>query len=219
MSSGKTLKQRISAFFASDEIKPLLEDGKEYAIVERSATALSDGNPGEDPEDPKTDPPAAETEEGEDKTGTGEGEGEPKPEASRGTAPAPAAAAPKSEITALKERLASTEAAAFVEAEVKAGRLYPAEKNAMQSLYVQAVLDDFASPLAKGSRVESIKASQAARKSHGFTDEKVDAEANEIFVLSMGGNSKTKMDREIESQVDAYVATVDPGNKRLEAVK
>lgn len=116
----------------------------------------------------------------------------------------------QAKVEALQTQLAQTQAAAFVEAEVKAGRMYPSEKEKAQSLFVQAAKDDMASPLAEGSRVGSLQATYAARKPHGFTQEKVSADDNSIFILGLGGSEKTEMQKAAEAQADAYVATVTP---------
>lgn len=207
MSVASKLKEKVSAFFASDEIKPLLEDGKEYAIVERTAASAEEG--GEtDPEKPAV---AGEGEEAEEN---------PTPEASAKPAVAPpGAAGADNQISVLQGQVAQSQAEAFIAAEMAAGRLVPAEKAGLQSLFIQAATDDFKSPLASGSRVETLKAHQSARKPHGLDVETVNSDANEIFVLSLGKDAKTKMDRDIDAQVDSYVATVSPGGKKLEAVK
>lgn len=207
MSVKSVLKEKISAFFASDEVKPLLEDGKEYAIIERPQSLASGG---EEPEDPKTTPNnGAEGEDGDDTKPAGDEKpaGDDKPAASAASA-----------MDAKALQLAETAAVAYVDSEVKAGRLFPAEKEAFKSHFVQAAMDDFNNPLASGTRVDQIKTSQAARKPHGYTEETVDAQSNEIFVMSLGDKAKTKLDREIDAQVDSYVKTVTPGTK-LEAVK
>lgn len=102
-----------------------------------------------------------------------------------------------------------TEADVFIAAECKAGRLTPAQKDTFKSLFVQAAADDNALPLAEGSRLQTLKNNQSKQFSHGLTDEHVDAEANEGFILALG-DSKTKLDKQIDAQADNYVATVQP---------
>lgn len=127
----------------------------------------------------------------------------------------------EAQIAEDKKAKITTDANAFADSEIVAGRMLPAEKTLFTSLYVHAASDDSASPLETGSRVESFKALQAARKPHGLTKEAVSGDDNEIFVLGLGETQKTKMQREAEAQVDNYVATVTPQSKqaKLEAVK
>lgn len=88
------------------------------------------------------------------------------------------------ELAQLKAEKIAGDAKAFVDAEVKAGRLFPAEKATMESLFIQAANDDASSPLAEGSRVEALKANQTVRVPHTLTKEVVDAEANQVLLAS-----------------------------------
>jgi signal peptide peptidase SppA len=89
-------------------------------------------------------------------------------------------------LAATRTELVETQANAFIESEVKAGRMLPAEKDSFKSVFVQAASDDNASPLESGSRVESLKATQASRKPHGLTDEVIDAKANQVLLAATG---------------------------------
>lgn len=95
-----------------------------------------------------------------------------------------AALDPSMQIEALQTKIVAGEADAFVESETRAGRLFPAEASGFKSRYLQASLDDRLSPLASGSRVESLKASQTVRKPHGFTEEVISTEANQVLLAS-----------------------------------
>jgi signal peptide peptidase SppA len=104
-------------------------------------------------------------------------------------APAPAASADTLKLEALQAKMAervTVDASAFVESEIKAGRLLPNEKAAVESLYIQAAADDESSPLATGSRVESLKAAQSARVPNTLMKEVVDAEANQVLLAASG---------------------------------
>lgn len=105
-----------------------------------------------------------------------------------------------------------TDAGNFVAAEIAAGRMIPAEKEAMQSLYVQAAADDGANPLAEGSRLGNLKAIQSKRAPHGFTSEMLDPK-NGIQVISGVETEDAKLARETEAQADDYVKTITPQGK------
>jgi signal peptide peptidase SppA len=183
-----SLSDKIKAFFASDEILPLLDANKEYAVIERPVVeqdpaAAPAEEPAQEPEAPAT-PPVT----------------EPK------TAPIDPDAAPErdpaQEAEALHLRAATAEAESFMTTAIQAGRMTPAEKPAFLSLYAQAAADDRLSPLATGSRVESLKASYTVRKASGLTEEVVDAEANQVILASISGsgsgNGSVSADRQRE---------------------
>lgn len=110
------------------------------------------------------------------------------------------------------------EADAFISAEVKSGRLYPAEAKTFKALYIQAAADDRRSPLKEGSRLGAFLENQKKRPAHKLTEEVIDAQANEGFILGLGDSSKSQMEKDAEAQVDEYVATYAPKAK-LEVVK
>lgn len=143
---------------------------------------------------------------------------EPKKEAPAGD-PATDGEGVEAQFAAFKEKTFATEAEAFVDSEVKAGRLYPAEKEAATNLFIQAARDDDKTPLATGSRVETLKTQQAARPSHGLNEEKISADANELRILALGNSEKSDMQKAADAQVASYVATVNPTKRNLEAVK
>lgn len=201
-----SLKEKLKAFFASEEVKPLLEDGKEYHLLEKTADR-------EESEPVKTaDPKPVDGE-----PAKGEGQSEAKDEKE----PKPETDEPKkdgSEVEALRREIAVAKAEAFVDAEVVAGRILPGEKAKAVSELTEAAIDDHMRPLSF-SRFDSIKARYQGRKEHGLNKERVDSNANEIFVLKLGEGEKTKMRKDAEAQVDAYVAQVTPRAGKLEAVK
>ena len=102
-----------------------------------------------------------------------------------------------------------TDAENFVSAEIKAGRLYPSEKESAVANYCQAAEDDENSPLATGSRVENLKLAQSKRKSHGLTEEQIDADANRILFAQIGG------DGDGEKEVDALLKETPLGRAAL----
>lgn len=92
--------------------------------------------------------------------------------------PDPETVALRAELARLKgaERLTiPTKAQAWAEGEVKAGRAYPAEMDALVTAYTDAAGDDLDYPRAAGqpSRVASLDARQAARPAHALTGELV----------------------------------------------
>lgn len=102
------------------------------------------------------------------------------------------------------------DAETFAVAEIKAGRLYSAEKDEFVAEYVQAATDDEASPLAEGSRVECIKARQEKRVSNGFTEEQLQAD---LKTLPLAASEVSKLDAEVEAQASEYVAQTQPNLK------
>lgn len=67
-------------------------------------------------------------------------------------------------------------AQSYAAEQVKSGRLTPAEEKDFSAAYLQALTDDFSSPLAEGSRVARIEGSQNARTPHLFDKEVVGAD-------------------------------------------
>lgn len=104
----------------------------------------------------------------------------------------------KAEQVETAKKQIATDAATYVESEVKAGRLFPAEKESFTSLYVQAATDDLNSPLAEGSRLATIKANQEKRAPHGLTDEVVDTKANQVLFANAGNEGEISASREKE---------------------
>lgn len=108
--------------------------------------------------------------------------------ASQGPSPAPAPAIPAQpdpETVALRAELARlkgskrdaipADAAAFADAEIRAGRALPAEHDALVGMYTDAATDDLDFPRAEGqpSRVARLNEHQAARPKHNMTTELV----------------------------------------------
>lgn len=167
-----SLSEKIKAFFASPEVQPFLDSDKEYSVIERPvATQGPAATPAKAEEAPATDP--AEEQEKEAAETTDESE-----------------KTPENEVEALYARTASAEASSFVTTEIQAGRMIPAEKEGFLSVYTQAAIDDRLSPLAEGSRVDALKATQTARKPHGLTSEVIDTEANTVVLASISGSSE-----------------------------
>lgn len=124
----------------------------------------------------------------------------------------------KAEQATKKQQQLEKDAGDFVSVEITAGRMYPAERTAFLSSYLQAAKDDEASPLAEGSRVEMLKANQAARPKNGLTEEVLEPSTG-FKVLVNEQSVDAKLAEEIEAQTDKYVATVTPKAKKLEVVK
>lgn len=68
------------------------------------------------------------------------------------------------------EQLSAT-AERFAMSEIAANKMFPAEKKAFVSLFVQAATDDALSPLASGSRLDNLQTIQSKRASHKFCEE------------------------------------------------
>jgi capsid assembly protease len=77
----------------------------------------------------------------------------------------------KDALFAIQQQNAKAEASAFAQTQLEANRILPAEAGTVEALYAQAAADDFAMPLAEGSRVALIKADFASRPAHTLTKE------------------------------------------------
>ena len=109
------------------------------------------------------------------------------------------------------------DAGTFVAAEIKAGRMFPAEKEKFESLFIQAAEDDQSSPLASGSRLENLKAIQEKRKPHGLTDERLDPKTG-AKTLPADDDPTAKLEQGAADQATGYVATIEPNNPNLKVV-
>jgi hypothetical protein len=99
---------------------------------------------------------------------------DPKPE------PAPAAVFT---LSGTDTRLLALEAERFIDAQIKAGKVYPAEKESLMALFVQSAKDDameskvacFAGDgtLTEGRRLKALKAGVEARPAHQLMDETI----------------------------------------------
>ena len=96
---------------------------------------------------------------------------------------------------AAEAKAAREEAAtAFAEVMVADSRALPAERDAIRLAYLQAAEDDFAHPLAEGSRVTSFKATYEKRPKHGLTEEKLNP--NTLKVLTSDASADDEAKRE-----------------------
>jgi capsid assembly protease len=91
------------------------------------------------------------------------------------------AEAEKAKAEAIKQQR-RTAAETFVKEQIVAGRLLPAEKDAVLADYLQAAEDDEARPLADGSRVATLQARVAARPAHKLTEEQLDPEKTRVLL-------------------------------------
>ena len=78
-----------------------------------------------------------------------------------------------------------SDASAYVESEIKAGRLYPAEKESFTALYVQAAQTDAAF-------LAALKTNQEKRVPHGLTEEVVNTEANQVLLAGSEQSSEAR---------------------------
>lgn len=98
----------------------------------------------------------------------------------------------------------------FALAEIKAGRLFSAEKETFIANYLQAAADDDASPLATGSRVGALKALQEKRAPHGLTEELLEASGS-FTTLPINESEEAKMKADVEKQAGEYASTMSGG--------
>jgi capsid assembly protease len=94
----------------------------------------------------------------------------------------------------LKQRIES-EAKAFVDAQLAASRLLPAEAEGAVADYLQAAADDAAMPLASGSRVDRLRQRIEARPSHKLTQELV-INGRDHRVIKADENDQTEVSEE-----------------------
>jgi signal peptide peptidase SppA len=188
-----TLAEKVKAFFASEEIKPLLEEDKDYAII------AGDKSPNVSSETQKLQTEKAQAEQ-------------------KAAAAEKKLADFKAEQQQHRQAQIKTDAENFVASEIKAGRLIPAEKEMFQSLYLQAAADDQASPLAEGSRLDNLKAIQENRKPNGLTSELLDPKTG-LKNVSADDDPVSKLEQSGHDQALAYVGAVTPNNPNLKAVK
>lgn len=82
-------------------------------------------------------------------------------------------AANSSTIAKMREKERASQADMFVNAQLVANKLVPAESEALRAEYLQALIDDEAHPVAEGSqtRVATIEARQEKRPAHLLTEE------------------------------------------------
>lgn len=89
-------------------------------------------------------------------------------------------AALQSQLEEMRRQLATertaritTEAAAFVDGQVRDNHLLPAEASHYTALYAQLATDDLATPLASGSRLDLLRGAVNARPGHSLDKERV----------------------------------------------
>lgn len=88
---------------------------------------------------------------------------------------------------------AAVEAEEFAAAQIVAGRMFPAERDAFAAMYRQCAADDFTAPLESGSRVAALRAQIETRPAHGFTQELTSGTAR---ALRADGNDQTELSDE-----------------------
>lgn len=162
------------------------EDGQQVPVVTAAAGASADtpppAEPGESTEEVVIDQQEAASDEDAQSEQAEQADELPAAPAANISVTVDAAAA-IGELQALRAQVIAEAAASFVDAEVKAGRLFPAEREACTALYTQlASMDD------QGA-LESFKAMQSARKPHGLTEELVDAEANQVVLAGVSSEA------------------------------
>lgn len=89
--------------------------------------------------------------------------------------PDPQLAQLEAQVARLQGERIATEAAHFADLEIAASRAFPAEREALITIYSQAATDDAVSPLAGASRVSALQGAYAARPPHRLTEERLPA--------------------------------------------
>lgn len=127
----------------------------------------------------------------------------------------------EADALALRQQLATqaaeaaqTAAETFADEQTAAGRLYPAERQALLAQYAQAAADDVASPLANGSRVATLRALIETRPANGLTQERVGGETS-TRTLRADENAQTELSAE---RRNALLAATPIGKAALKAV-
>lgn len=121
-----------------------------------------------------------------------------------------------------KEKEIVSDAEKFIDAEIKKGTAFPAERNGAVALYTQAAKDDSITQTkisfkqgdkeVEGSRVDAFKSLFSVRKPHGLTTEQLAADGvNVLEVVELSDSKKYK--EEAEQQARDYAAKENKGKK------
>src|SRR5690606_31855693 len=112
------------------------------------------------------------------------------------------------------------EAEAFADGEIREGRAFPAEREALIALFTQAVLDDKSTEtkvsfkngeeVMEASRVDALKALYSFRKPHNLTYEEI-ADANANVLVANYSNDDNDL-AEAEKQAREYAARRNKAN-------
>lgn len=120
----------------------------------------------------------------------------------------------RKEAAEAKAAQTKADAESFVDAQIAAARVFPAERDGLLANMLQAAADDLIVPLASGSRVENLKAQVEGRPSHKLTEERI--VGGEHRVLRADENNQTEMSEERRRQL---LAQTSVGKAALKAVK
>jgi signal peptide peptidase SppA len=142
--------------------------------------------PADEPAEP--DAPAEATPESEEVPAESEAPAEDPAPVEADTPPVDAVA----QLNAMRAEVIQTQAVAFVDSEIQAGRLFPSEKASCVSLYTKLASLEDQSPLAE------FKSMQSARKPHGLTEEVVDADTNKVVLAGIADGGVITADRQKE---------------------
>lgn len=110
----------------------------------------------------------------------------------------------REQVAQLQESNYKSEALAFIQPLIVAGIALPAESDGFVKDYVQRAKDDAASPLAEGSRVESLKAVYNNRPAHALTREQLKARMNTATVLADSEDPEAKAIEEERESARKY---------------
>jgi signal peptide peptidase SppA len=105
----------------------------------------------------------------------------------------------RKQLAAQHEEKTKADAEAFVQAQLVAGRLFPAEKDPTITQYLTAAADDQERPLEKGSRVATLRAMIESRPSNKLTEELTVEPGDKV--LKADENNQTEMSEERRKQL------------------
>ena len=128
----------------------------------------------------------------------------------------------EAELAKLRANEIKRDAEAFADAEIKAERAFPAERETLVSLFSQAAKDDAASKVdvafkngeedTTGSRVDALKALYAVRKPHNLTKEELVGMGAGVLNTETGDN--TDYVAEAEKQAREYASRRNTGKAK-----
>jgi signal peptide peptidase SppA len=120
----------------------------------------------------------------------------------------------RKEAAEAKAAQVRADAESFTDAQIAAGKVFPAERESLIEALVQAAADDLVNPLSDSSRVEKVRAQVEARPSHKLTQEMVIGPDHRV--LKSDENNQTEMSDERRRELLAKTPT---GKAALKAVK
>lgn len=142
------------------------------------------------------------------------------PEAAQPPAPDPRITQLEAEVARLNAARIAAEATGFADAEIVAGRAFPAEREVLIAAFAQAASDDLAHGVlaaaegAPTSRTAQLKAVYAARPAHNLTQEAIPAGAHEAL-LNRQQTQRGKNEPAPAAEMDQLLAATSLGRAVL----